>query len=151
MSDILTTTVSIFRGVLTIFLTKFERKLTTILIAGCTFLNFSGALASEREYLDYLDMCVDYSFPFAVAITMRLKGKTNSEVTDHIVNVQKSRFSDFDAMDLGAALRIVDDTFALDLDSWAAQYGEDENRQKTMWTVKALSDCLKETGYLEPR
>lgn len=133
------------------FLAKFKRKLTMILIAGCTFFNTSGVLASEREYLDYLDLCVDYSFPFAVAITMRLNGKAKSEVTAHVVEVQKRRFSDFDAMDLGATFRIVDDTFALDLEAWAAQYGEDENRQKTMWTVKAFSDCLTESGYLEPR
>ena len=138
-------------GLLTIMLTRPKRKFTTSLIAASLFLICSQAAAAKREYLDYLDMCVDHSFPFAVAITMRLNEKTNAEVTDHIVELQKNRFSDFDAMDLGATWRIVDDTFALDLEDWAKQYGEDENRQKTMWTVKAFSDCLKETGYLEPR
>jgi hypothetical protein len=107
--------------------------------------------AADREYLDYLDMCVDFVFPYAVAITLRLDGKSNDEATDHIVQLQKTRFSDFDDMDLGATWRIVDDTYGVDLVAWAEQYGEDTNRQKAMWTIKAFSDCLRDTNYLEPK
>lgn len=115
------------------------------------FIISTQSSATDREYLDYLDMCVDFVFPYAVAITLRLDGKSNEEATDHIVQLQKTRFSDFDDMDLGATWRIVDDTFGVDLVAWAEQYGEDTNRQKAMWTIKAFSDCLRDTNYLEPK
>lgn len=115
------------------------------------FIISTQSSAADREYLDYLDMCVDFVFPYAVAITLRLDGKSNEEATDHIVQLQKTRFSDFDDMDLGATWRIVDDTFGVDLVAWAEQYGEDTNRQKAMWTIKAFSDCLRDTNYLEPK
>lgn len=105
--------------------------------------------AGDRKYVDALDMCVDHAFPHAVAITLRMNGQSNDAASDQIVQLQKDRFSDFDAMDLGATWRIVDDTYALDLGAWAEQYGDDTNKQKIMWTVKAFSNCLREMNYLK--
>ena len=96
-------------------------------------------------------MCVDYAFPYAVAITLRLDGKSKAETIAHVVDLQETRFSNFDAMDLGATLGIVNDTYALNLVAWAEQFGDDTNKQKTMWTVKAFSDCLRDTNYLEDK
>jgi hypothetical protein len=131
--------------------TKSKNSLICTLATAFFFATCLQTRAADREYLDYLDMCVDFVFPYAVAITLRLNGKSNDEATDHIVQLQKARFSDFDDMDLGATWRIVDDTYALDLVAWAEKYGEDTNRQKTMWTIKAFSDCLRDTNYLEPK
>jgi hypothetical protein len=108
-----------------------------------TSFGFAGKSISQVSTFDSQEeLCLFFAAPYAQALGYRLADIEKNEALRRVIVQTEAYYTNFDAMDLGATLRAVDDTFALDIEALLNGFSGSEDLLKEWWVVKNVTFCL---------
>ena len=112
-------------------------------------ISFSTSLAIASESIGQIstfdsheELCLIYAAPYAQALSYRLSDIEKSEAFRRVVVQTEAYYTNFDAIDLGATIRAVDDTFALGIETLLSGFNGSEDLLKEWWVIKNFTICL---------
>lgn len=114
-----------------------------LIISFATSFCFASKSAGQISAFDsYEELCLFFAAPYAQAISYRLSNIEKSEASRRVISQTEAYYTNFDAMDLGATFRAIDDTFALDIEIILDDFNGSEDLLKEWWVLKNFTSCL---------